>query len=72
MPTNLSSSKFVDMTGQELKELRKKYNFTQKELGNKIGVSDTKISQWENNVHKISNAYVLHLTTLFERLEQNS
>lgn len=60
------------MKGEELKELRKKYNLTQKDLGKEIGVSDTKISQWENSVHKISNAYVLHLKALFERLAQDS
>lgn len=46
------------MTGQELKERRLKANLTQKELGEKIGVADTKISEWENNKHKISKAYI--------------
>jgi transcriptional regulator with XRE-family HTH domain len=63
---NLSLDNFVDMKGEELKFFRKKHNLTQKELGDKIGVSDTKISQWENNVHKISKAYLLHIERLFD------
>lgn len=46
------------MTGQQLKELRLKANLTQKELGEKIGVADTRISEWEKGKYKISNAYL--------------
>ena len=30
--------------------LRKKYNLSQRQLGNKIGVSDKVISRWENGI----------------------
>lgn len=46
------------MTGQELKSLRVKANLSQKELGEKIGVADTRISAWEHDRHKISKAYL--------------
>lgn len=46
------------MTGEELKILRLKANLTQKELAGKIGVSDSRVSEWEHGKYKISNAYV--------------
>lgn len=53
------------MTGQELKELRLKAGLTQSDLGQKIGVAYTKISQWENDKHKISKAYLRYLKEVF-------
>lgn len=46
------------MKGEELKALRLKANLTQKELAEKIGVSDSRVSEWEHGKYKISNAYV--------------
>ena len=54
------------MTGEELKKLRLKANLTQSELGSIIGVAYTKISQWENGKHKISNAYLRVLKQYFK------
>lgn len=36
-------------TGEKIRKKRREYNLTQKELGEKIGVSDKTISSWENN-----------------------
>lgn len=45
------------MTGQELKELRKKAGLTQTELANKISTHKQVISRWENNKSNISKPY---------------
>ena len=57
------------MTGKELKELRKKYNLTQKEVAEGINASQVRISQWENNVYTISKAYQLLLKMYFAKFE---
>lgn len=54
------------MKGQELKNLRIKHNLTQTELGEKVGVTKSKISEWENEKHQISNAYVSILSNFFK------
>lgn len=59
------AQQYKTMTGQELKELRLKAGLTQTELGQKIGVAYTKISQWENGKHKISKAYLRYLKVEF-------
>ena len=38
------------VTGKTIKELREKRALTQKELADKIGVSDKTISKWETGV----------------------
>lgn len=38
------------VTGNTIKTLREKKNLTQKELADKIGVSDKTISKWETGV----------------------
>ena len=40
------------MFSQKIKELRKKNNLTKVDLANKIGVSPSTISSWENNLYK--------------------
>ena len=43
----------VDLTiGEQIKEVRKKAGLTQKELGERLGVSYQSIAQWENNLRK--------------------
>jgi len=60
-----------EFTGEKLKELRKKHNLTQKELAEKIDVAQTKISEWENEKHKISKAYQKLLLLFFNVNEKN-
>ena len=38
--------------GENIKNARKKAGLTQKELGQKIGLSYQSIAQWENNLRK--------------------
>lgn len=46
------------MTAEELKKLRIDAGLTQKELADRIGTYDTKVSAWENGKYAISKAYV--------------
>ncbi len=57
------------MTGKKLKELRKKYNLTQREVAEGINANQVRISQWENNVYTISKAYQLLLKMYFAKFE---
>lgn len=59
----------VIVTGQELKELRKKYSLTQKEIAESIGTDVSRISEWENDKFKISNSYQKLLEAFFEKCE---
>ena len=43
------------MTGQEIKELRKKSKLSQQELADKIGVNRVTVARWEADVKKPSN-----------------
>lgn len=58
------------MGGEELKVLREKHNLTQIELGEKIGVTQSRISKWENLENKISKIYQKVLTDFFSSLEK--
>ena len=40
------------VTGKTIKELREKRKITQKELSEKIGVSDKTVSKWETGVSR--------------------
>ena len=40
------------VTGRTIKELREKRKITQKELSEKIGVSDKTVSKWETGVSR--------------------
>jgi len=57
-------------TGEKLKELRRKYGMTQKELAKKIGVVYSKVSEWETGRYQsISNAYQRILKDFFDKIE---
>ncbi|GEM_PF-2041827 len=61
---------FVEMDGQKLKILREKHNLTQTELGNKIGVTQSRISKWENEENTISKIYQKVLKDFFSKKEK--
>jgi len=61
---------FVEMNGQKLKILREKHNLTQTELGNKIGVTQSRISKWENEENTISKIYQKVLKDFFSKKEK--
>ena len=43
------------MTGQEIKELRKRDRLTQQQLADKIGVHRVTVARWESNQKRPSN-----------------
>ncbi len=59
-------------TGEKLKELRKKYGLTQKELADKIGTEQTRISEWETNTKKINKLTSFAFSKLFEELRKKN
>lgn len=52
--------------GNIIIELRRKNNLTQKELGNKLNVSDKCISKWENNITMPNLSILIDLADLFD------
>lgn len=58
------------MTGQELKELRLKYNLTQTQVADGIGTDYTRVSEWENGKVKMSNITSKALELFFRDLEK--
>jgi DNA-binding transcriptional regulator YiaG len=55
------------MTGKELKILREQFKKTQKEVADTIGTDVTRISEWENEKHKISKVYQKLLKDFFAK-----
>ncbi len=61
-------------TGQRIKAMRKKVGLTQKELGDKLGLSFQAVAQWENDLRtpkqqsliKIAKALGIHLKDLID------
>jgi transcriptional regulator with XRE-family HTH domain len=47
--------------GTRIKECRRKANLSQVELAERVGVSQTAISQWESCEHEPSSRYIMPL-----------
>lgn len=58
------------MKGSELKILREKFNLTQQQVADAIGTNVSRVSDWENDKHKMSKAYVTIITSFFSDLEK--
>ena len=54
------------MFKERLKELRKEFGFTQKELGEKLGLSDNTITNYEKGIRHPSYSLLETLATMFE------
>ena len=54
------------MLNLRLRDLRKQYGYTQKELGEKIGVSDNTITNYEKGVRQPSYEILQSLANIFE------
>lgn len=54
--------------GDMLKEIRAKYNLTQTELANLIGVKQNQISQWEDSKHKPTVPMQFKIKKAYEKL----
>ena len=53
------------MFGERLKDLRKKKNLTQEELGKKFNVGKTTISNWEANITEPQHTILLDIANFF-------
>ncbi len=62
--TEPPSEEIREMTGKEIKELRKKLNLTQQELADKVGVDRVTVARWENGSKHPSNLARRQLTRL--------
>jgi len=51
--------------GKRLRELRTQSKLSAVQLAEKIGVSDTAIINWENNVNDIKGEYIVRLAEFF-------
>lgn len=49
---------------QIIKNARKALNFSQRELGLELGVSQTKVSMWENGVHAPKAVILVRIANL--------
>ena len=58
----------LELLGGEIKDLRKKQNLTQTELGKRIGVKKAQISRIENNT---SNVTLVTISKVFKALGNN-
>lgn len=55
----------METLGTRLVELRKKYNFTQADIGEKLNVSVQSVSKWENDLSLPDYDYLIKLADLF-------
>ena len=55
----------METLGTRLAELRKKYNFTQADIGEKLNVSVQAVSKWENDLSLPDYDYLIKLADLF-------
>ena len=60
--------KAEEFTGELLKELRKKYKLTQKEVAEGIGTTNERISEWENHKRPFGGITRKALEYYFERV----
>lgn len=52
--------------GEKIIELRKKHNYTQEKLANKIGVSRQTLSNWESNITSPDLAQAKNISKIFK------
>jgi len=57
-----------NLTGKEIKEIRKKFKMTQQELADKLGVHQVTIARWETNHKHPSNLALRQLARLKRKL----
>ncbi len=61
----IQKEKLMNSFSVRLKELRKSYNYTQKELADEIGASEDSIYAWENGRRMPSVAFLTELCRIF-------
>ena len=56
----------IQKVGVFIAQCRKEHNWTQKELGEKLGVTDKAVSKWENGSSDPSTTNLIALASLFD------
>jgi transcriptional regulator with XRE-family HTH domain len=56
----------MEILGKRIQELRKENNLSQKELAEKIGVSDVAISRWERGTRIPNAENIVNLSNVFK------
>ena len=51
---------------ENVKQLRSQFNFTQKQLGEKLGISASNISDWENGISRPEYENLIKLADIFD------
>ncbi|PCN43591.1 transcriptional regulator [Brevibacillus laterosporus] len=52
--------------GERLKEKRKEYKWTQKEIADKLGVDNTTVSKWESNTYEPDATSLKELAEIYQ------
>ena len=52
--------------GKFIKKLREENNYTQKDIGDKLGISDNSVSKWERGINAPDIYYLQTLAELFQ------
>lgn len=60
------------LVGKNLKKLRKKHNYTQKQLSNKLNISQSTYSNYENGINIIPTTYIYALTKVYPKISIDS
>nr|WP_238333065.1 helix-turn-helix domain-containing protein [Brevibacillus laterosporus] len=57
----------IGMTlGERLKEKRKEYKWTQKEIADKLGIDNTTVSKWESNTYEPDATSLKELAEIYQ------
>ncbi|QOS99383.1 helix-turn-helix domain-containing protein [Brevibacterium sp. JNUCC-42] len=52
--------------GERLKEKRKEYKWTQKEIADKLGIDNTTVSKWESNTYEPDATSLKELAEIYQ------
>jgi len=52
--------------GERLRELRQEKNLSLMQLSKKVGISDTTLCRWENNINDIKGEQLVIIATFFD------
>lgn len=61
----------TEITGEKLRELRKKFGLTQQDLGDELGIRRSSIARWEKGDREITIPYQKLFNYFFRDLEKS-